>query len=149
MNFRQAFKEDLRHIIALLAADQLGATREDSSLPLAPEYLSAFAAIDADENQCLAVCERDGAIIATLHLTFIPGLSRKGSWRGQVEAVRVSKACRGEGVGAAFFRWAIERSRARNCSLVQLTTDKTRNDAHRFYERLGFQPSHTGYKLKL
>lgn len=149
MTFRRARDEDLPAIIALLAADQLGATREDASLPLAAAYLSAFTAIDADRNQCLAVGEKDGAVIATLHLTFIPGLSRKGSWRAQIEAVRVSGKMRGKGIGEAFFKWAIDRARDRGCTLVQLTTDKIRDDAHRFYARLGFEPSHVGYKLKL
>lgn len=149
MMFRQARPDDVPSIIALLAADQLGAARENASLPLAACYTDAFAAIDADENQCLAVGERDGKVVATLHLTFIPGLSRKGSWRGQIEAVRVAEALRGEGVGEAFFRWAIDQCRERGCSLVQLTTDKTRADAHRFYDRLGFEASHVGYKLKL
>ncbi len=148
MIFRRAREADLASIVVLLAADQLGATREDASLPLAPEYLAAFSAIEADENQYLAVCEHDGGVIATLHLTFIPGLSRKGSWRGQIEAVRVAVDYRGKRIGEAFFQWAIEQCKARRCSLVQLTTDKTRDDAHRFYDRLGFEPSHTGYKLK-
>lgn len=147
--FRRATADDLPAIVALLAADQLGATREDASLPLSSDYTQAFAAIDADTNQSLAVGEKDGAVIATLHLTYIPGLSRRGSWRGQIEAVRVSEMHRGEGIGEAFFEWAIERCRERGCSLVQLTTDKTRNDAHRFYDRLGFEASHVGYKLKL
>jgi len=147
--FRRAVSADLPAIIALLAADQLGATREDASLPLSPEYISAFNAIDTDPNQCLAVGERDGNIIATLHLTFIPGLSRKGSWRGQIEAVRVAEAHRGARIGEAFFEWAIGQCRERGCSLVQLTTDKSRGSAHRFYERLGFTASHEGYKLKI
>lgn len=147
--FRRATTEDLPEIVALLAADQLGATREDASLPLADDYTRAFTAISDDPNQCLAVGAKDGAIIATLHLTFIPGLSRRGSWRGQIEAVRVAEAYRGASIGEAFFDWAIEQCRARGCSLVQLTTDKSRDDAHRFYARRGFQPSHVGYKLKL
>lgn len=149
MTFREATEADLPTIVRLLAADQLGASREDASLPLAPEYLSAFTAIASDDNQYLAVCEQDGDVTATLHLTFIPGLSRRGSWRGQIEAVRVSETVRGRGIGEAFIRWAIDRCEKRGCSLVQLTTDKSRVDAHRFYERLGFEPSHTGYKLKL
>ena len=147
--FRRAAPTDLPAIVALLAVDQLGATREDASLPLASAYTNAFAAIDADPNQCLAVGEQDGEVIATLHLTFIPGLSRRGSWRGQIEAVRVAESHRGAGIGEAFFSWAIEQCRARGCNLVQLTTDKTRQDAHRFYAALGFDPSHIGYKLKL
>lgn len=147
--FRRATGADLPAIIALLAADQLGATREDASVPLDACYFSAFAAIDADPNQCLAVAEQGGGVIGTLHLTFIPGLSRKGSWRGQIEAVRIAEAHRGDRLGQAFFEWAIAQCRDRGCSLVQLTTDKTRADAHRFYDRLGFDASHVGYKLRL
>lgn len=147
--FRRAISADLPAIIALLAADQLGAAREDASLPLACAYTDAFSSIDSDPNQFLAVGEKEGVIIATLHLTFIPGLSRMGSWRGQIEAVRVAEAYRGARVGEAFFEWAIEQCRERGCSLVQLTTDKSRDDAHRFYGRLGFEPSHIGYKLRL
>lgn len=150
IQFRQAKKADLSAIIALLAADQLGQTREDASLPLAKAYVDAFNAIDADQNQLLAVAvDADDIVIGTLQLTFIPGLSRSGAWRGQVEAVRVADTHRGSGLGQQMFEWAIEKCRSRGCRLVQLTTDKTRPDAHRFYEKLGFVASHEGYKLKL
>lgn len=147
--FREAEAADLPAIVALLAADPLGATREDASDPLAAEYCAAFAAIEADQNQLLAVADDAGVVTGTLHLTFIPGLSRRGSWRGQIEAVRVDESYRGAGLGEAFFRWAIEKCRERKCTLVQLTTDRSRPDAHRFYERLGFKASHLGYKLTL
>ncbi|NNE23144.1 MAG: GNAT family N-acetyltransferase [Rhizobiales bacterium] len=150
VRFRPATKDDLPAIIALLAADQLGQAREDASLPLAAAYLDAFAAIDADRNQLLAVAVgTDDTVIGTLQLSFIPGLARSGAWRGQIEAVRVAEAHRSSGLGQQMFEWAIEKSRARGCKLVQLTTDKTRPDAHRFYEKLGFIASHEGYKLKL
>lgn len=147
--FRRARAEDLPAIIALLADDGLGAGREDASLPLAQPYRDAFAAIDADPNQLLAVAEAAGAVVGTLQLSFIPGLSHKGAWRGQVEAVRVAASQRGTGLGQRMFEWAIATCRARGCRMVQLTTDKSRTDAHRFYARIGFTASHEGFKLKL
>ncbi len=149
IRFRPAARADLSVMVALIAADQLGATREDAREPLAPCYVDAFEALISDPNQILAVADDAGVVIGTLQLTFIPGLSRKGSWRGQIEAVRVAESHRGKGVGARFFEWAIDQCRGRGCSLVQLTTDRSRPDAHRFYERLGFEASHVGYKLKL
>jgi GNAT superfamily N-acetyltransferase len=140
---------DLPALVAMLADDALGATREDASLPLDPGYTRAFAAISADPNQFLAVAERDGAVVGTLQLTFIPGLSYKGGWRGQIEAVRVAASQRGQGLGERMIRWAVGECRARGCRMVQLSTNMTRADAHRFYERLGFSRSHFGYKLDL
>jgi len=131
----------------MLADDALGAAREDAGLPLDPGYIRAFAAIAADPNQMLAVAEEDGAVVGTLQLTFIPGLSYKGAWRGQIEAVRVAASRRGQGLGARMIRWALDECRARGCRLVQLSTNMSRTDAHRFYERLGFSRSHFGYKL--
>ncbi len=147
--FRPATRDDLSAIVALLAADQLGAIREDASEPLAECYVRAYAAMQDDPNQLLAVADAAGEIIGTLQLTFIPGLSRSGSWRGQIEAVRIAADHRGPGLGNAFFEWAIAQCRERGCSLVQLTTDRSRADAHRFYDRLGFEASHMGYKLRL
>jgi GNAT superfamily N-acetyltransferase len=145
---RRATLADVAGIVAMIADDQLGSTRE--SLDDLTPYERAFAAIDADPNQVLVVAERNGELIGTLQLTIIPGLSRKGSSRGLVEAVRVARSARGSGLGTALMEWSIEESRARGCSLVQLTSDKTRADAHRFYiDRLGFTNSHEGFKLKL
>jgi GNAT superfamily N-acetyltransferase len=149
VTFRRATASDLPAIVAMLADDGLGRGREDASLPLAPPYLDAFAAIEADSNQILAVAEADGAVVGTLQLTFIPGLSHKGAWRGQVESVRVASSRRGTGLGQAMLEWALDECRARGCRMVQLTTDKSRADAHRFYERLGFKASHEGFKLVL
>lgn len=149
VEFRPATRADLSAIVALIAADQLGATREVVSEPLASCYVDAFEALSGDPNQILAVADAAGVVVGTLQLTFIPGLSRKGSWRGQIEAVRVATCHRGTGLGGRFFEWAIAQCRERGCSLVQLTTDRSRPDAHRFYERLGFEASHVGYKLKL
>lgn len=147
--FRRARESDLPAIVAMLADDELGKLREDTGLPLAQGYLTAFEAIDSDPNQYLAVATEGDAIVGTLQLTFIAGLSRKGALRGQIEAVRVAASHRSKGVGQKMFEWAIDECRARGCILVQLTTDRDRLDAHRFYDRLGFEASHLGYKLKL
>lgn len=147
--FRDATEADLPAIVAMLADDHLGAQREDTSVPLHPGYLAAFRAIDASPDQRLIVAERDGEVVGTMQLSFLPGLSRKGAWRGQVEAVRIAAPHRSKGLGAEMMRWAVETCRARGCGSVQLTTDKSRKAAHRFYDRLGFKASHEGYKLSL
>ncbi|MHC1945744.1 GNAT family N-acetyltransferase [Bradyrhizobium sp. UFLA06-06] len=147
--FRRAELADLPAIVALLANDILGQQREDASFPPNQKYVEAFQAILADPNQLQAVATLNDAVIGTLQLTFIPGLARMGAWRGQIEAVRIAETHRGSGVGQQMFEWAIEQCRARGCNLVQLTTDKARPDAHRFYERSGFVGSHIGYKLTL
>jgi GNAT superfamily N-acetyltransferase len=149
ITFRRAGESDLPAIVALLADDPLGQQREQPGLPLARSYNDAFAAIEADPNQFLAVMTDGSRIIGTLQLTFIPGLSRKGAWRGQIEAVRIAADKQGSGLGRRMFEWAIAECRARSCSLVQLTTDKARPEAHRFYEQLGFTASHIGYKLAI
>jgi GNAT superfamily N-acetyltransferase len=143
---RRATAADLDAIVALLADDMLGAGREK---PGDPAYAAAFAAIGADPNQLLAVAEEAGRVVGCLQLTFIPGLSRLGMWRGQIEGVRIAASHRGAGLGRRMFEWAIEACRARGCGLVQLTTDKARPDAHRFYESLGFVASHEGMKRAL
>lgn len=145
--FRRASRADLPAIIALLADDVLGQGREDAADPPNPAYVAAFTAIDADPNQYLAVVEDGGRVVGCLQLSFIPGLSRLGLWRGQIESVRIAADQRGGGLGQRMFEWAIAECRARGCGLVQLTTDKERPDALRFYERLGFVASHQGMKL--
>jgi ribosomal protein S18 acetylase RimI-like enzyme len=149
VTFRAATSEDLPAILAMLMDDALGKLREDLGPPLNPRYLEAFAAIERDPNQLLAVADQDGLVAGCLQLTFIPGMSRLGMWRGQIEAVRIASSLRGSGVGKAMMQWAIEQCRARGCGLVQLTTDKQSPDAHRFYEALGFQATHEGMKLSL
>jgi GNAT superfamily N-acetyltransferase len=149
LKFRRATLSDVPVIVAMLADDALGSARENAWETAPQPYRDAFAEIDADPNQFLCVAEEGNRVVATLQLTFIAGLSRNGAKRGLVEAVRVSGERRGEGFGEALLLWAIAECRSRGCSLVQLTTDKTRLDAHRFYERLGFVPSHVGYKLQL
>ena len=149
LHFRQATKDDLQAIIALLADDDIGRQREQIGPPPHPNYQAAFAAIEADKNQFLVVAETAGEVVGCLQLSFIPGLSRVGLWRGQIESVRVSSRIRGGGVGRKLFTWAINECRRRGCGLVQLTTDKARPDALRFYEDLGFTASHEGMKLSL
>jgi GNAT superfamily N-acetyltransferase len=147
---RTATDADIAAIVGLIAADQLGATRDGvrDEADLAA-YTAAFRSIDADPAHVLVVAERDGQIVGTLQLSFLPGLARRGALRAQIEAVRVAERERGSGLGAAMMGWAIDEARRRGCALVQLTTDKTRADAHRFYARLGFVASHEGMKLAL
>ncbi len=148
--FRNASSTDLPAIITLLADDPIGATREVASGEMDQAYLEAFAAIEADPNQLLAVAvDDDGKVIGCLQLSFIPGLSRKGMWRGQIESVRIAASHRGGGLGAAMIEWAVEQAKEKGCGLVQLTSDKRRPDAIRFYERRGFVASHEGLKLDL
>lgn len=149
LQFRRARATDLPEIVALLADDPLGSQREQADAQALAPYRTAFAQIEADPNQFLCVIEQAGRIVGTLQLSFIPGLSRGGALRGQIEAVRVARDLRGAGIGRAAFDWAIAQCRARGCTLVQLTTDKSRANAHRFYEGLGFEASHLGYKLSL
>jgi ribosomal protein S18 acetylase RimI-like enzyme len=146
---RRAVRADLDRIVTLLSDDILGAGREDPRLPANEAYQKAFDAIECDPNQFLAVAEQDRMIVGCLQLSFIPGLSRQGMWRGQIESVRTAVDRRGQGIGRQMFNWAIETSRAHGCGLVQLTTDKARPEAKRFYVELGFVDSHDGMKLSL
>ncbi|SDC94455.1 Acetyltransferase (GNAT) family protein [Geodermatophilus telluris] len=143
---RRARAEDVPAIVALLTADVLGAGRETADP--AP-YAAAFAAVDADPAHLLVVAEDGGTVVGTLQLTFLPGLSRGGALRAHVEGVRVAAARRGRGLGRAMLRWCAEEARRRGATLVQLTTDKRRTDAHRFYAGLGYVASHEGFKLEL
>ena len=147
MTFRPARRDDLPAIVALLADDPLGRGREDATQD--SRYRDAFSAIERDPHQLLAVAERERRIVGCLQLTFIPGLTRQGMWRGQIEGVRVAVSERGGGIGQAMLRWAVEQCRQHGCGLVQLTSDERRPDAHRFYEALGFRATHRGYKLAL
>lgn len=142
--------EDVPAIAELLAADDLGATRDGvrDAADLAA-YLEAFKAIDADPAHVLLVADSGAGLVGTLQVTFLQGMSRRGALRAQIEAVRVAASMRGSGLGTAMFAWAIEEARRRGCALVQLTTDKSRTSAHRFYRRLGFVASHEGMKLAL
>ncbi|WP_017599396.1 GNAT family N-acetyltransferase [Nocardiopsis lucentensis] len=147
VTFTPARAEDVPAIVALIADDRLGATRENAA-DLTP-YLAAFEAIDDDPGELLVVGRRGDRVGATFQLSFIPGLSRGGASRAQIEAVRVHADERGDGVGADLMTWAEAEARRRGCALVQLTSDATREDAHRFYERLGYVPSHVGFKKRL
>lgn len=149
ISMRRAKAGDLPVLVALLADDDLGTAREDASLPLDPGYIAAFRVIDANPDQILAVAEVDGAVVGTLQLGFLPGLSSRGAWHGQIAAVRIAAALRGRGLGERMIRWAVDQCRARGCSNVELMSNSSRRAAHRFYEKLGFVPSHVGMKLKL
>lgn len=146
---RRATREDVPAIVRLLADDSLGQQRERATEPLPAAYFDAFAAIDGDPRQALVVVERAGEVIGTLQLTFLPYLTYQGGTRAQIEAVRVDRRYRDLGIGQRLFAWAIGRARDEGCHLVQLTTNAARGDAQRFYERLGFVPSHIGMKLDL
>lgn len=150
VQLREARADDLPALVALLAADQLGTgrdgIRDEDDLAA---YRAAADAIAADPAHLLVVAESGGQVTGTFQLSFLPGLARRGALRAQIEAVRVAQAARGSGLGTQMMAWAIAEARRRGCALVQLTSDKSREDAHRFYERLGFTPSHVGMKLRL
>ena len=148
ITLRRAESKDLPSIVDLLADDPLGSTREGADAGYGP-YERAFEEISADSRQLLVVAVDEQEIVGTLQLTVIPGLSRRGARRAQIEGVRVSRRYRSRGLGAAMIQWAIRESTARQCALVQLTSDKSRDDAHRFYERLGFAATHEGFKMSL
>ncbi|MFF8275586.1 GNAT family N-acetyltransferase [Streptomyces lateritius] len=147
LEIRPAAASDLPAIVAMLADDPLGAQRESPG-DLTP-YTEAFERLVHDPNQRLVVAVRAGAVVGTLQLTIVPGLSRRGATRSIIEGVRIHTEERGSGLGTQLLEWAVEESRRQNCRLVQLTSDATRTDAHRFYERLGFEASHLGFKMSL
>jgi GNAT superfamily N-acetyltransferase len=147
--FRPAKRADLPAIVRMLADDDLGSQREQYEDPLPKSYYSAFEQIDKDPNHELIVAELDGELIGTLHLMFLPSISNRGGLRAQVESVRVDGTHQNQGIGSEMMKWTIERARGRGAHLVQLTTHRSRQDAHRFYERLGFIKSHVGMKLSL
>lgn len=147
--FRRARRDDLPSIVRMLADDELGSQRECYEDPLPSPYYSAFEQIEKDPNHELIVAEQNGEVIGTLHLMFLPSISFQGGLRAQVESVRVDKRFQSQGIGSAMMKWTMERAKERGAHVVQLTTHKTRVDAHRFYERLGFKGSHLGMKLNL
>jgi len=144
--FRTAVASDLPRVVALIADDAIARARTGQ---VGPEHEAAFAAIDADPNNALVVVELGGEVVGTMQLTVIPGISRRGASRLLVEAVRVDRRLRGRGVGRALMAWAHAWGRERGCALAQLTSDKQREDAHRFYRSLGYEQSHEGFKLAL
>ena len=146
---RLAVRADLPSIVRMLADDDFGSQRERYEDPLPEAYYSAFEQIESDPNHELIVAERNGEVIGTLHLMFLPSISFQGGLRAQVESVRVDKRFQSQGIGSEMMKWTMERAKQRGAHVVQLTTHKTREDAHRFYERLGFKGSHLGMKLSL
>lgn len=148
LTFRLATKADLPAIVAMLADDVLGADREVTGATLSPVYEQAFEKISQDPHQELTVATLNGEIVATYQMTFIQYLAFSGGMRAQIEAVRTHAAYRGQGIGTKVFNYAINRAREKGCHLVQLTSDKKRVDAIRFYESLGFVASHEGFKLR-
>ncbi len=147
LEIRPLTANDLPAVVAMLADDPLGAQRESPD-DLSP-YLAALERLSGDPNQHLVVAVRGSRVVGTLQLTIVPGLSRRGAVRSIIEGVRIHADERGSGLGTQLIEWAVDESRRQGCHLVQLTSDKTRSDAHRFYERLGFSASHTGFKLQL
>lgn len=149
LSYRDATAADLSFIVRLIAEDAVTETPDRADEPNHPRYLAALAAIDADPNQRLLVAEYEGQPAGTLQLTFIPGIARLGESRCLIEAVHIAPNLRSRGLGSQMIRWAIEQARARGCGIVQLTSNKKRVDAHRFYQRLGFAQSHEGFKYSL
>lgn len=148
MTFRKATEKDIPAIVQMIADDKLGKQRENFQIPLPSEYLKAFQNINADKNQELIVLENERSeIIGTLQMTFIQYLTYRGGIRAQIEAVRIRKDQRGLGIGKKMFQWAIQRAQERKAHLLQLTTDKNRPEALKFYEDLGFIASHEGMKM--
>ena len=148
MKIREANRNDVYEIVKMIAHDKLGQLREDFTTPLPDKYFVAFDNINKDNNQELVVLENDKReVIGTLQLSFIQYLTYQGGIRAQIEAVRIREDQRGKGIGEKMFTWAIKRAKERKAHLIQLTTDKKRPDALRFYEKLGFRASHEGMKL--
>lgn len=148
MKFRKATIKDVPTIVQMIADDALGSKREKYIIPLPKAYYDAFERIDSDSNQELTVVENEvGEVIGVFQMTFIPYLTYQGGIRAQIEGVRVKKTYRSQGIGKIIFQWAIQRAKERNAHLLQLTTDKKRPDAIRFYELLGFKASHEGMKM--
>lgn len=144
--YRNARPADLPFIIALIVEDSVVATGDDPADAMHADYVDALAAIDADPNQEMIVVDEDGVPVGCFQLSYLPGLMRRGMKRGQIEVVHVAESHRNRGIGGDMMRWAIERCRQNGCAMVQLTSNKKRSDAHRFYERLGFLKSHEGFK---
>ena len=147
--FRIAMRADLPSIVRLLADDDLGRQRERYEEPLPESYYSAYEEMNQDPNHELIVAELSGEVIGTLHLMFLPSISFQGGLRTQIESVRVDTRHQNQGIGSEMMKWTIERARARGAHIVQLTTHQSREDAHRFYKRLGFKGTHLGMKLNL
>ncbi|WP_340586587.1 GNAT family N-acetyltransferase [Erythrobacter alti] len=149
LTYRDATEADLPFLDALAAEDDVGTARDPLRPDHAEQALEGLRAITADPNHRLYIVEWAGEPVGSFQLSFIPGVARRGAWRGQIESVRTRENLRGQGIGEAMMQWAMDRCKDRGCGIVQLTSDRKREAAHRFYQRLGFEPSHTGFKLKL
>lgn len=149
LTYRKAVEADLPFIVKLLTEDAVRVTDDKPDEPFHPRYVAALNELSADPNQMMMVAVLDGEVVGTVQLTFIPGISSLGMKRCLVEAVHIAPAHRSKGLGTEMIRWAIEQGRERGCGMVQLTSNKKRLDAHRFYERLGFLKSHEGFKYYL
>ena len=149
LTYRNAVLDDLPFIIGLIVEDSVVSTNDDPADASHTDYTNALAAIEVDPNQEMIVVEEGGVPVGCFQLSYPPGLMRRGMWRGMIEVVHVAASHRNRGIGAEMMRWAIDRCRERRCGMVQLTSNKKRTDAHRFYERLGFLRSHEGFKLYL
>lgn len=149
LRFRIATEKDLDSIVAMLADDELGSRRECYEYPLPNSYIKAFMAINSDPNNELVVACYGKDVVGVQQITFTPYITHQGGWRATIEGVRTASSVRGKGIGSKLIHWAIQRAKERGCHLVQLTTDKKREDALRFYERLGFEATHEGLKMRL
>jgi GNAT superfamily N-acetyltransferase len=149
LTYRAARAADLPFIIGLIVEDSVIATNDRAEDAMQADYTAALAAIDAAPNEEMIVVEENGVPVGCFQLSYMPGLMRRGMWRGMIEVVHVAASHRNRGLGSDMMRWAIERCRERGCGMVQLTSNKKRQDAHRFYERLGFKKSHEGFKYYL
>jgi GNAT superfamily N-acetyltransferase len=149
IKFRLATEQDLVKVVEMLADDELGREREHFIQPLPESYIKAFHAITSDPNNELVVAYQGNEVIGVQQITFTPYITHQGGWRATIEGVRTTSSVRGKGVGTELIKWAIQRATERGCHLIQLTTDKQRVDALRFYERLGFKSTHEGLKMKL
>ncbi|QOY34922.1 GNAT family N-acetyltransferase [Anaerobacillus isosaccharinicus] len=147
--YRKATKEDLVTIVQMLSDDDLGKNREQFEYPLPESYYDAFRSIDSDPNIELTLAYYEDKIVGVLQIVFTPYITYQGGWRATIEGVRTASFLRGKGIGKQLIQWAITRAKERNCHIVQLTTDKNRKDAIRFYEQLGFKPTHEGFKMHL
>jgi ribosomal protein S18 acetylase RimI-like enzyme len=145
--FREATIDDIDIIVQMLSDDDLGKSREKFEYPLPESYYAAFRSIDADPNIELTVACYEEKIIGVLQLIYTPYLTYQGGWRATIEGVRTASSFRGKGIGRILVQWAITRAKERNCHIVQLTTDKNRKGAIRFYEQLGFKSTHEGFKM--
>jgi ribosomal protein S18 acetylase RimI-like enzyme len=149
VSVRRARRDDVAAIVAMLADDHLGSARECLDDPLPDSYFSAFEAVDRDPNLTLVVAEDcEGRVVGCLQLAILPGLSSQGASRGLIEDVRVASDCRSCGIGEQLLQWALAEARDKGCKLLELFTHNSRIDAQRFYQRLGFAPSHVGMTVR-